>query len=341
MASERRMRTLYLIALLAILLAATFLRFYRLDASSLWSDEGNTWAMLSRSYSEIAGAAAADIHPPGYYWLLKLWSSIFGTSAWAMRSFSAAAGVLLVLVVERIGRLAGCRSARRRFWLPLLAALMAAVNPLLVYYSQEARMYMLLALAGAGLFWAMLAGEIWDFQEVALPGGTHLQEVPTSWKSFLRGGWLAGAGYVLFAVLGLWTHYSFAIVLAAANVAWLVRWLVVRFQRSAHVRPWPGSCTCFMACVGGVGRSQPDCVTGVFALAADGNCERDHLAQGWRSGWLVGRHGRHPAHLAVWTRAGDAGAALAGGGRAVAAHWGGRPVRRTQPDLADAVVGII
>ncbi len=233
MTSERRMRTLYLAALLAILLAATFLRFYRLDASSLWSDEGNTWAMLSRSYSEIAGAAAADIHPPGYYWLLKLWSSIFGTSAWAMRSFSAAAGVLLVVVVERIGRwLAADGSAK--FWLPLLAALIAAANPLLVYYSQEARMYMLLALAGAGLFWAMLAGEIWDFQEVALPGGTHLQEVPTSWKSFLRGGWLAGAGYVLFAVLGLWTHYSFAIVLAAANVAWLVRWLVVRFQRSAQ-----------------------------------------------------------------------------------------------------------
>ena len=232
MASERRMRTLYLAALLAILLAATFLRFYRLDASSLWSDEGNTWAMLSRSYSEIAGAAAADIHPPGYYWLLKLWSSIFGTSAWAMRSFSAAAGVLLVLVVERIGRwLAADGSAK--FWLPLLATLVAAVNPLLVYYSQEARMYMLLALAGAGLFWTMLAGEIWDFQEVALPGGTHLQEVGTSWKSFWRGGWLPGAGYVLFAVLGLWTHYSFAIVLAATNVAWLARWLVVRFQRSA------------------------------------------------------------------------------------------------------------
>ncbi len=110
MADERRTRTLYWLALLAILLAAAFLRFYRLDASSLWSDEGNTWAMLGRSYGEIAQAAAADIHPPGYYWLLKLWSSIFGTSAWAMRSFSAVAGVLLVLVVERIGAAARCRS---------------------------------------------------------------------------------------------------------------------------------------------------------------------------------------------------------------------------------------
>jgi len=233
MADERRTRTLYWLALLAILLAAAFLRFYRLDASSLWSDEGNTWAMLGRSYGEIAQAAAADIHPPGYYWLLKLWSSIFGTSAWAMRSFSAAAGVLLVLVVERIGRrLAADRTAK--FWLPLLAALIAAVNPLLVYYSQEARMYMLLALAGAGLFWSMLAGRLWGFQEYRpddRPPGR-----PSSWRTVFLEGWLAYVGYVLFAALGLWTHYSFAIVLAAANVAWIVRWAALRLQQQRSSR---------------------------------------------------------------------------------------------------------
>ncbi len=192
MVDERRTRTLYRLALLAILLAAAFLRFYRLDASSLWSDEGNTWAMLGRTYSEIAQAAAADIHPPGYYWLLKLWSGIFGTSAWAMRSFSAVAGVLLVLVVERIGRLLAAERAVK-LWLPLLAALIAAVNPLLVYYSQEARMYMLLALAGAGLFWAMLAGRLWAFQEDGLPGRRP------SRKGGFQEGWLAYVGYVLFA----------------------------------------------------------------------------------------------------------------------------------------------
>ena len=222
MADERRTRTLYWLALLAILLAAAFLRFYRLDASSLWSDEGNTWAMLGRTYSEIAHAAAADIHPPGYYWLLKLWSGIFGASAWAMRSFSAAAGVLLVLVVERIGRLLAAERAIKR-WLPLLAAFIAAVNPLLVYYSQEARMYMLLALAGAGLFWAMLAGRLWAFQGDGPPGRQ------SSRKGGFQEGWVAYVGYVFFAALGLWTHYSFAIVLAAANLAWVVRWAALRF----------------------------------------------------------------------------------------------------------------
>ena len=138
--------------MVAVLLLATFLRFYALDQSSLWSDEGNTWAMLGRDFGAIAQAAAADIHPPGYYWLLKLWSLIFGSSAYAMRSFSAVAGVLLVLVVDRIGRRAAPAVQGR--WLGLLAAFVAAVNPFQIYYSQEARMYMLLALESAVLFGA-------------------------------------------------------------------------------------------------------------------------------------------------------------------------------------------
>ncbi len=219
------------LALLAILLAAACLRFYRLDASSLWSDEGNTWAMLGRSYGQIAQAAAADIHPPGYYWLLKLWSSMFGAGAWAMRSFSAVAGVLLVLVVERIGRRLAAVGAAK-LWLPLLAALSAAVNPLLVYYSQEARMYMLLALAGAGLFWAMLAGRLWALQEDRLPGR------PSSRQTVFGEDWLAYTGYVLFAALGLWTHYSFAIVMAAANLAWVARWAALRLPPRSPLAAW-------------------------------------------------------------------------------------------------------
>jgi hypothetical protein len=75
-------------------------------ASSLWNDEGNSWAMLARSVGEIAAAAAADIHPPGYYWLLKAWSLLFGDSAVAMRSLSATPGVMLVAltVADRTAR---------------------------------------------------------------------------------------------------------------------------------------------------------------------------------------------------------------------------------------------
>ena len=122
-----------------------------------------------------------------------------------------------------------------KFWLPLLAALIVAVNPLLVYYSQEARMYMLLALAGAGLFWSMLAGRLWGFQEDA-DLGRSLPGRPSSWRTVLLEGWPAYVGYVLFAALGLWTHYSFAIVLAAANLAWMARWAALRLQQPRSSR---------------------------------------------------------------------------------------------------------
>ena len=157
----KRLSRLDLILLLLILGVAAFLRFYQLDNSSLWHDEGNTWALVQRGYAEIARDAAADIHPPGYYWLLKLWTSIFGVSAYAIRSLSALAGLLLVAVIYAIGRTVSAEepdgTPSPLPYFALLAAWVAALNPFQIYYSQEARMYALLALESAGLFWALLA----------------------------------------------------------------------------------------------------------------------------------------------------------------------------------------
>ena len=185
------------ILLTFILLLAAALRFYALGASSLWSDEGNTWALLSRSFTQIARDAAADIHPPGYYWLLKLWTMLFGTSAVGMRSFSALAGLLLVYVIYRLGLL--LRAHKHDLPITaLLAAFLAAVNPFLIYYSQEARMYLLLTLASAALCWALLA---------------CLDR---------KGRWGWGLlGYIGAAVVGLWSHYTFPVVMIGAGLGYL------------------------------------------------------------------------------------------------------------------------
>ncbi len=242
-------------ALLAVLLLATFLRFFALDQSSLWSDEGNTWAMLGRDFGAIAQAAAADIHPPGYYWLLKLWSLLFGTSAYAMRSFSALAGVLTVLVVARIGRRAVPGNPGR--WLGLLAAFVAAVNPFQIYYSQEARMYMLLALESAVLFWALLAmadvrenistqrrreAEAQEGEALTQrrqDAKTHISQslnLSISQSPNLQSpnlqSLLSQTTFVLAGIAGLYTHYSFPIILAAAGLAYLARWLRHRLTPS-------------------------------------------------------------------------------------------------------------
>jgi hypothetical protein len=114
---------------------AAALRWYRIDAQSLWYDEGISAHQLTRTFPEIARAAALDTHPPLYYWTLKVWGEAFGPSALALRSLSAAWGVLTVVLAFLIGRrLFGTLVA-------LVAAVLLAAAPLAVYYSQEVRMY--------------------------------------------------------------------------------------------------------------------------------------------------------------------------------------------------------
>lgn len=190
-------RALAQLMLAEVLVLAIVLRFFALGGSSLWSDEGNTWALVQRTWGEIARDAAVDIHPPGYYWLLKAWTALAGSDAVGMRSLSALIGVGVAAMIYAIGR-------RISPALALTAALLAAVNPFQVYYSQEARMYMLLAAAGAGLFWALIV-----------------------WFDRDRAGQRVTApllGFVAAGSLGLWTHYSFPILLSAAGLAYLWHW---------------------------------------------------------------------------------------------------------------------
>lgn len=222
------------IPLSGLLLLAAFLRFYHLDHASLWSDEGNTWALMERSFGQIAWAAAADIHPPGYYWLLKLWTTLFGATAWGMRSFSALTGVLLVYAIYQIAcRLMALSSplsiprprgiSTALAGLPWLAAWLAALNPLQIYYSQEARMYMLLTLESAGLFWALLT----LIAECRTSPNPEQSQFTLPWSKL---------AFCLCAIAGLWTHYSFPIVLAAADLAYLYAILQNPSSKIRHLK---------------------------------------------------------------------------------------------------------
>ncbi len=240
---KRTQRDTALIALtvVMILCLAAGLRFYHLGAQSLWADEGNSATMAARSLSEIATHAAGDIHPPLYYWLLHLWTQFAGTSEAGLRSFSATLGVLLVLVTIGIGmRLGGAVAG-------LVAGLLAAVSPLQVYYSQEARMYILLALEAAGAvygFWWLV------LQEDRLLPERSDGELRLSPR-------LAPMVLIALAwVSGLYTHYAFPVMIAihsAAYLAWviatrrrgepgrrLLRWTLLLVIALVFVLPWLG-----------------------------------------------------------------------------------------------------
>jgi mannosyltransferase len=148
---QRRARSGALLGLAAIVALAVFLRFLQLGHDSLWVDEafsaniaGSGWGTL------LDQAPSADPNPPLYYVLLHIWMGAFGDSEAALRSLSAVVGVALVVVVYALGRrLGGTRAG-------LMAALFAAVSEFFVHYSQEARVYSLLALLATSSYYFLL-----------------------------------------------------------------------------------------------------------------------------------------------------------------------------------------
>lgn len=192
-------RGVELALLAAILFLALGLRLYRLNAQSLWNDEGTSVALAQRDLATIARHAAADIHPPLYYYLLHFWVSLAGTSEFAVRSLSALGGAALVAGTYFLARrLFGAATG-------LPAALFSAVSPFQVYYSQETRMYIAVTLLG---LLSMLA------YKRLLDALAHARPAL---------GWAALYGLATLAALYT-QYYAFALLLAQniGFVAWLL-----------------------------------------------------------------------------------------------------------------------
>jgi mannosyltransferase len=214
--------------LLLILLLASFLRFYRIDAQSLWNDEGNSARIAERTLDLILEGAAGDIHPPGYYLLLHGWRALFGHSEFALRSLSTVAGLALVIFTYLLGRYLFGETTG------LAAAFLGAVSPFAVYYSQEARMYALLAALSAASTYLLLRlltiGQSPVPSPQSLIPNTHYQISPhlrpTAW-----------AAYALTCATGLYTHYAFPFVLLVHNAIFGLWWLAVA-RRSARRWRW-------------------------------------------------------------------------------------------------------
>ena len=130
--------------LAGIVVVAGVLRFATLDGQSYWFDEATTVRLLRMDLGDMLAAIPdSESTPPLYYVVAWFWTQLFGTGEVGLRSLSALAGTATIPVVYAIG--ARAVSARAG----LVAAGLAAANPLLVWYSQEARAYALLVLLAA------------------------------------------------------------------------------------------------------------------------------------------------------------------------------------------------
>jgi mannosyltransferase len=179
--------------LAALVLIAAALRLSTLDLQSFWYDEAFTPVHVL--HSSLGATLRAMVHtentPPLWYLIEWLDARVLGTGEVALRLPSALAGIATVPVAWAIGReLGGPRAA-------LLTAALVAVNPLFVWYSQEARAYALFVLMAALAMLCFLRAE----------------REPTRARM---------TAFAITGSLALLTHY-FALFLLLGMVLWLAR----------------------------------------------------------------------------------------------------------------------
>jgi uncharacterized membrane protein len=136
------------IAFAGLLALAAAVRFIGIGSQSFWLDEVVTWELLQKPFGDLLSTVPhSESTPYLYYVLAWVWAHVVGDGEAALRSLSALFG---------IGTVAAVWAAARELVSPragLAAAALAALNPFLVWYSQEARAYALLALLSAVSFW--------------------------------------------------------------------------------------------------------------------------------------------------------------------------------------------
>jgi len=140
-----QLRSHVLWALAGLTALGVAVRFASLGLQSYHHDEVITAArVIPGSFDQmLRQVKSSESNPPLYYVLTWGWAKAFGTGETGLRSLTALFGAATVPVAYFIGRELASRRAG------LIAAALVAVNPMLIWYSQEARSYALLVFFGA------------------------------------------------------------------------------------------------------------------------------------------------------------------------------------------------
>ncbi len=180
-----------LICLAVIVLAAAVIRIPQGVSQSLFGDE--LWAYVSATQSDLSGAldgvrGGEELTPP-LFTLLSWTSARLGDPTVLIRLPSMLAGIALIPTIFELGR----RAFDSR--VGLVAALIATLNPFLIWYSVEARAYSLVALLVALSTLSLLIA---------------LEHRELRW-------W---AAYAFFTCAAMYTHYT-ALFVLVAQLLWV------------------------------------------------------------------------------------------------------------------------
>jgi 4-amino-4-deoxy-L-arabinose transferase-like glycosyltransferase len=217
--------------LLLIPLAAFALRLYRLGAASLWYDETVSLFLARQDLVALTRHTAGDIHPPLYYYLLHFWGQFAGWSEFSAAFLSLFFGVLLIALIYHVAQEWFDRQVAS------IAALLVAISPYNLGYSQEVRMYTLgatLGLASVFFFVRLLAAQTTEDRQQTTDrfSSPSPRPSPIISRDFIA--------YAAVSALGLYTLYYFAFLLVFENLValvWLIRNYELRIANCA-LRTW-------------------------------------------------------------------------------------------------------
>ena len=183
-----------------VTLSGFALRAYRLGFRPLWDDEAFSALIIASDIRQVAMSALRDTFPPLHFYVLSLCMTAMGWSEFAVRYASLVPGVLSIPLTFYLGKQLFDRRAG------LVAALIMAFSPFMVYFAQEARAYT----------WMVF---------------TSLLSVCTLARLLRRGdraGVLEWVAFVCASAAMLYTHFLTVWVLVLEGVVVLIYWLKLR-----------------------------------------------------------------------------------------------------------------
>jgi mannosyltransferase len=127
--------------LILLLLLAIILRLYHLDYQSVWLDELHTLIETNpnTSLTDVKNSILiSEVMPPLYYYSIYYVFKIFGYSTYIARFFSVIMALINIILIYKLGKELYSKKVG------LISALFLAVNPFHLFYSQEARPYVML-----------------------------------------------------------------------------------------------------------------------------------------------------------------------------------------------------
>ncbi|OHA84326.1 MAG: hypothetical protein A2408_03895 [Candidatus Yonathbacteria bacterium RIFOXYC1_FULL_52_10] len=181
--------------ILMFILLGVIARFWNIGAEGLRLDESQSVWQASHSLEFIRMYMLKNVHLPLHNSLLHWWMGVFGTSEGAVRALALIPGLLSIPALYLLAR----EFLSRRF--ALFAAALGSLSPFWVWYSREIRMYSLLTLITILSYYYFIKA---------------IKEDRAIWYIF----------YGASALVGIYTHYFFFLVLLSQLVFFFTTWKI-------------------------------------------------------------------------------------------------------------------